>query len=238
MISVKELERLIAHPLQPNAAEWAMDAEDALSSSGLLSDEVRRHIANVKTHNGAFPQHNDAVVGFLKRALKKSQVAHVNVSTECASGLREPTVCASKCICSVFIVHGHDATMKSEVARILEQQGLDALVLSEQPANGMTIIEKLEHYAKQSAFAVVLYSKDDSAETGERARQNVVFEHGLFVGCLGRNRVIAMKNGDVEGYSDIAGVEYIHYENADWKYKLVDALRVAGFDVSRDRIKG
>lgn len=140
--------------------------------------------------------------------------------------------------CSIFIVHGHDAAMKSEVARVLEQQGLDALVLSEQPANSMTIIEKLEYYAKQSAFAIVLYSKDDASDSGVRARQNVVFEHGLFVGCLGRNRVIAMKNGDVEGYSDIAGIEYIHYESSDWKYKLVESLKLAGFDVSRDRIKG
>lgn len=228
MADIKLLERLISEPLMPNAAEWAMDAESVLSDLDMLSSEAAQHIANVKSFDGSFKQHNDAVVAFLKRALKAHRP--IGIDSACHS--------ENQCGSSVFIVHGHDPAMKSEVARVLEQQGIDVLVLSEQPVDSTTIIEKLERYAKQSAFAVVLYSKDDSAATGLRARQNVVFEHGLFVGILGRNKVVAMKNGDVEGYSDIAGVEYIHYDDADWKYKLVDSLRYAGFDVSRDKIKG
>lgn len=34
----------------------------------MLSDEAKKHINNIKTHNGAFPQHNDALVAILKRA--------------------------------------------------------------------------------------------------------------------------------------------------------------------------
>lgn len=236
MNDIKSLNRLIDEPLQPNPTEWAMDAKDVLLELGLLSDEAQKHIENIKQYNGAFSQNNDALTAILKRALKKMNNIE-NTGTQFHSVIDANTSNDDISNYSIFIVHGHDAAMKSEVARVLEQQGLDALVLSEQPTNGMTIIEKLEHYAQKSAFAVVLYSKDDISETGERARQNVVFEHGLFIGHLGRSKVIAMKNGDVEGYSDIAGVEYIHYENQDWKYKLVDALKLAGFNVSRDRIK-
>ena len=65
-----ELQRLIDNKLQPNAPEWAMDAEDVLIEMNMLSDEAEKHIANIKIHGGAFSQHNDALVGILKRALK------------------------------------------------------------------------------------------------------------------------------------------------------------------------
>lgn len=228
MADAVQIQKLIDNPSQPNAVEWAMDAEDVLYEFSDLAEAAAVPIKNIKHFGDAFPNRIDAVVALLKRALLRTSGKKYGSEV---SDMPDAN-------CSIFIVHGHDAAMKSEVARVLEQQGLDALVLSEQPANSMTIIEKLEYYAKQSAFAIVLYSKDDASDSGVRARQNVVFEHGLFVGCLGRNRVIAMKNGDVEGYSDIAGIEYIHYESSDWKYKLVESLKLAGFDVSRDRIKG
>lgn len=222
------IKKLIDKPLYPNAAEWAMDAEDVLYEFSDLSKSASAAISNVKMFGNTFPNHVDFIVATLKRALKRSGGIQ-NVSEESGVEINDR---------SVFIVHGHDSTMKSEVARVLEQQGLDALILSEQPPNGTSsLMEKLERYSQQAAFAVVLYSRDDITETGERARQNVVFEHGLFIGRLGRSKVVAMKNGDVEGYSDIDGIEYIHYENHDWRYKLIDSLKLAGFDVSRDKIK-
>lgn len=42
----------------------------------------------------------------------------------------------------VFIVHGHDSELKEKVARRLEQQGIEAIILSEQANRGRTIIEK------------------------------------------------------------------------------------------------
>ena len=50
------LKKMIENQLRPNPAEWAMDAEDVLTELNMLSDEARKHIDNVKTHNGAFPQ--------------------------------------------------------------------------------------------------------------------------------------------------------------------------------------
>lgn len=41
----------------------------------------------------------------------------------------------------VFIVHGHDNEAVQELARCLEKAELDAVVLHEQPDNGLTIIE-------------------------------------------------------------------------------------------------
>src|SRR5271165_2621569 len=92
----------------------------------------------------------------------------------------------------VFVVHGHDEGALQAVARFLESIGLKAIVFREQPDQGCTIIEKFEACAREVGFAVVLLTPDDLGGTAiaaaqvSRARQNVIFELGYFVGSLGR----------------------------------------------------
>ena len=142
----------------------------------------------------------------------------------------------------VFIVHGHDTAAKIEMARTLEKIGLDAIILHEQADSGMTIIEKIEAYS-DVAFAVVLYTECDLGRAKEesidrernRARQNVVFEHGYLIGKLGRDKVCALVKGDVETPGDISGVVYTKMDdNGAWKLLLARNLKAAGieFDAS------
>lgn len=133
-------------------------------------------------------------------------------------------------------MHGHDETIKQTVARMFERAGLEVIILHEQPDGGRTIIEKFERYS-DVAYAVVLYTPCDMGRAqGEsfenekpRARQNVIFEHGFFIGQLGRDRVCALKKGDVETPGDIDGVIYISIDEAGaWKNKLGQNLKHAG----------
>ena len=55
-----------------------------------------------------------------------------------------PTTVQPKSFSKVFIVHGHDGELKQSVARIIEKQNIEAVILSEQVNKGKTIIEKLE----------------------------------------------------------------------------------------------
>ena len=127
----------------------------------------------------------------------------------------------------VFVVHGHDNATKESVARFLTQLKLEPIILHEQASGGKTIIEKFETHANVS-FAVVLLTPDDlgaSATKPEnklpRARQNVVFELGFFVGRLGRSNVCALHKGNVEIPSDYQGVIYIPLdENGGWRLML------------------
>lgn len=61
----------------------------------------------------------------------------------------------------IFIVHGHDEGMKHEVARFIEKLKLKAIILSEQPDEGNTIIEKFEQNSDVS-YAMILLSPDDN----------------------------------------------------------------------------
>ena len=138
----------------------------------------------------------------------------------------------------VFLVHGHDGEVKQTVARFLEKNGLKVIILDEIAAQGRTIIEKFEQHSLVG-YAVVLMTPDDATEPPEdgaserRARQNVVFELGFFVGALKRGRVCVIVRGNVEKPSNYWGVEYIPWDDAGgWKLKLLEELKAANLAVS------
>jgi predicted nucleotide-binding protein len=59
-----------------------------------------------------------------------------------------------------------------------------------------------------------------------------VFELGFFIGKLGRKRVIAIRDGDVEIPSDYQGIVYISRDiEIDWRLRLVQELEAVGVPV-------
>ena len=143
----------------------------------------------------------------------------------------------------VFIVHGHDEEALHKVARAVEKAGLIAVILREQPNEGRTVIEKFEDYSEVS-YAVVLLTPDDlgKAKDGSdlrgRARQNVIFELGFFVGKLGRDRVCALHKGGTEILSDYQGVLWVALDQEDWYVKLGRELMAAGLPVELAKLTG
>ena len=142
---------------------------------------------------------------------------------------------------NIFIVHGHDNLSKTEVARFIEGNGLEAVILNEKSSSGKTIIEKIEEYSNV-AFAIVLLTPDDKgcAFTNSeylnlrvRARQNVIFEHGYLMSKLGRERVCALVKGNVEIPSDLMGIVYVTFdEDGAWKMKIANEMKTVGIDIN------
>lgn len=143
----------------------------------------------------------------------------------------------------VFIVHGHDGGAKNEVARFIEKLGFEAKILHEQVDSGATIIEKLEKHT-DVGFAIVLYTacdiggvKSQPANLKPRARQNVVFEHGLLIGKIGRKNVVALVKGDIEIPNDISGVVYKSMDTGGaWKYNIAKEMKSSGYNVDMNKI--
>lgn len=143
----------------------------------------------------------------------------------------------------IFLVHGHNERTLHETARFLENLDQEIVILREQPNGGRTIIEKFESYS-EVGFAIVLLTPDDRGGTigseidkqMPRARQNVIFELGYFIGKLGRNRVCALYHPGVEIPSDYSGVLYEELdEKGAWRLKLAKELRAAGFPVDMNK---
>jgi predicted nucleotide-binding protein len=143
----------------------------------------------------------------------------------------------------VFIVHGHDDLAKEQLARFVSQVGLEPIILHEQASSSKTIIEKIEKYSDEVCFAIVLYTPCDQGskigltELSPRARQNVIFEHGYFIGKLGRENVTAIVKGNIEKPNDISGVVYETFDDAGaWKFKLAKEMKVSGCEIDMNRI--
>jgi hypothetical protein len=99
----------------------------------------------------------------------------------------------------------------------------DAFALSD------TYIESLEKAVGRADFAVLVLSDDDTSVSREEERRtprdNVIFELGLFIGSIGRNRCYLVKDErtDLKLPSDLLGVKrasYEHVHDGDLKREL------------------
>lgn len=146
----------------------------------------------------------------------------------------------------VFIVHGHDDKSKNELEILLRDMGLEPVVLHRQIDGGLTIIEKFESNA-DVGYAFILLTPDeitylakeetiadDKRNKEYRARPNVIWEFGYFVGRLGRNRTCCLHNGNVVLPSDLNGLIYKKYHNSveELGWSIQKELRAIGYKLA------
>jgi len=166
------------------------------------------------------------------------------VSAQCRAVLRKDTRTFSR---RVFVIHGHDVGLKNEIARFLEKLEFQPIILHEQPDQGRPLLSKLRAELADVGYAFALLTPDDVASSAleprarnKRARQNVVFEHGMLVGLLGPDRVCAAVKGDLEIPSDLAGVLYKKLGTTESlnaiAVDLIKELKTAGYDIDANRL--
>ena len=108
-------------------------------------------------------------------------------------------------------------------------------------------IEKLEKHIndKNIGFGIILYTPDDEGKAVQepdlkyRARQNVVFEHGLLIGLYTRSRVTCLvkKEGFLEMPGDVNGVVYTDHAYNDWRLSVAHMLNKSGYDIDYSKIR-
>ena len=146
----------------------------------------------------------------------------------------------------VFVVHGRDEVAKTSLEVFLHEIGLEPIVLHRQADEGMTIIEKFEKHS-DVGYAFILLTPDEVAYLASdqskadderskefRARPNVIFEFGYFVGKLGRSRVCCLYTGNVSLPSDVSGMIYKRYERSieEVAYSVIKDLKASGYAVA------
>jgi predicted nucleotide-binding protein len=145
----------------------------------------------------------------------------------------------------VFVVHGHDQLLKTDVEQFIHQIGLEPIVLHRQPDKGRTLIEKFEQNS-DVGYAFILLTPDDVAYTVEqdalpdssrkkekRSRPNVIFEFGYFVGKLGRDRVCCLYKEGVVLPSDLDGLVYKKIDGSveSQGMAIIKELKAAGYKI-------
>ena len=245
-----EIDVLIAHNVKSSTPEFVTWRTKAIRFLNNYYGEKSEESTKFKTTNfhptimivGAFNEGD--YISYCRSALNSTKAIFVvyldEIKEKEGSNIQEGQPEQSVHVLNkVFIVHGHDNALKQEVARIIEKQGIEAVILSEQANQGKTIIEKIEENADVGA-AICLFTKDDygrakdASEDKLRARQNVVFEAGYFMGKLGRGNVIIVADKDLELPSDMQGVVYTDSKN--WKIEVLQGLDKIGYAVDFNRL--
>ena len=239
---IDELERLQVSSSSPEFSAWKMKSLRFLRDV-YGEDSLEYRNFNQMPFNPLFFSLNEPQSTFINSCqtqLKKVKLAFGEYLKDMESETEENS---SNIQCNplnsrIFIVHGHDKGLQQEVARIIEKQGLQPIILNEQTNQGRTIIEKIEHYSDAQA-AICLFTPDDEGKSKKepkhksRARQNVVFETGYFLGKLGRNRLVIIADSELELPSDMQGVVYT---NINWKFELLKELKAMGYTIDLNKL--
>ena len=179
--------------------------------------------------------------------LKALEMAANTTKQDLYGELRGPRSTAKSAALStkVFVVHDHDQALKTDVERFLREIGLEPVVLHRQPDQGRTIIEKFEQHS-DVGYAFILLTPDeiaypiDQAELEnavrskeKRARPNVIFEFGYFVGKLGRSRMCCLFKEGVVLPSDLDGLIYKKIDGSldSQTFAIIKDLKAAGYEV-------
>lgn len=203
--------------------EWIYQVEDFLTTNNF--NNLSRDINTLKFHGSdsiAKTNFNN-IMGFLRYKYNSSSEKDNLVITSESKSASGQAFKGNRSQ-QVFIVHGHDDELINEVKKCISDIGLNPIVLREQPNKGLTIIEKLEQYRGNCKCAVILYTPCDKGNSvnhldnlEERSRQNVVFEHGLFQGFLGRKRVIVLKKSSTTLPGDCNGIVWHSVDSDGWQ---------------------
>lgn len=199
-------------------------------------------------HSGVFFTYTPAMIiggtENVKDITDELLISNTESAKNQTNGLMEVSSLSCKPDNKVFIVHGHDDTMKNDVANYLIKLKLEPVILHEQANLGMTLIEKIEEYSNVG-FGIVLYTPCDKGGLATddiecmkfRARQNVVFEHGYLLGKLGRSRVCALMKGELEYPNDISGLLYIEYQpHGAWQFELAREMKKVGLPMDINQL--
>lgn len=206
---------------------------EQLHRENMLSD-----IVILSSYNEYQIMNNEELVTDITNEILK-EVQNKMTNSKTTTGTNNDSVIDDK---RVFIVHGHDDKIKWDVSNFLRKLGLEPVILHEQANQGKTIIEKLESET-DVRYGIILYTPCDKGGTADcnfesmrfRARQNVILEHGYLMGKLGRNRVCALLDGDIEKPSDIDGVLYVPYQSG-WELVVGRELKRAGYGVDMNKL--
>jgi predicted nucleotide-binding protein len=185
----------------------------------------------------------DKKIHRLDSIIERLELIPLAVSASAPEQLQTGSISRSK---KVFVVHGHDDVAKTNLEVFLHEVGLEPVVLHRQADQGLTVIEKFEKHS-EVGYAFILLTPDEAAyldgdaqkpeserKIEWRARPNVIFEFGYFIGKLGRSRVCCLYTGNVSLPSDVNGMIYKRYEKSieEVGYSIIKDLKAAGYGVS------
>ncbi len=141
----------------------------------------------------------------------------------------------------VLLLHSGEDEMTVSVIDLLDKLGVDTIMPDASQESTAEYMGEIAGISKVS-FAVYLLNPDEKTLfpglpgkiSKAKPRQDTIFELGLLVGKLGRDRVAVLfrRERGVDIPEDFFGVNYVAFDAAGgWKINLIKLLKASGFEV-------
>ncbi len=151
-----------------------------------------------------------------------------------SSATKEPPAivkrAASAALNKVFLAYAKDMGMNDELSTFLNKVGISTVSLKDSTSSNANVIGELEKH-DDVPYAIVMLNPDSSGIS-----ETTIYELGLIVGRLGRNRVCGMVKDRIDILANYSGVLYVPMDPAGgWKFLLIKQLKDAGFNIDANR---
>ncbi|MDE6947264.1 MAG: nucleotide-binding protein [Anaeroplasmataceae bacterium] len=120
----------------------------------------------------------------------------------------------------VFVASSSESLRQARaIIRLLEYETEPTLWTNEVFKSGFSALESLMEIMTQSEFGVFLFTPDDKVLSRHKeeysVRDNLLFELGLFIGYLGREKAffITPRSVDIKIPSDLFGITHLEYDD-------------------------
>lgn len=137
--------------------------------------------------------------------LKSKETAIISIINKYeVLGIKEKPI-AKVVMPEAFIVHGGKSEARDKLYRFLSALGIKPLIIDEEPREGRSVNEQVEHYSKQADCAIILGTADDKELKDGKLypRRNVFIEIGRFQEKFS-NRIIYLLEEGASLPSDIS----------------------------------
>jgi len=162
----------------------------------------------------------------------ETEIIHdVDISERAGAGARQKGSSKGDNRKNIFIVHGRNDSVKDKVANFISKLGIEPIILNEQINRGQTLLEKFEEYSDVKVAIIIFTNEDigdynDNSEYEKRARQNMIFEAGYFLGKLGKKNTIVIAEQGVMMPSVLEGYTYFQMDQEEtWKVDIAKKLK-------------
>jgi predicted nucleotide-binding protein len=126
----------------------------------------------------------------------------------------------------IFIGHGRSKIWARVKLFITDELGLEAITFEDESRTSETILNVLAEFLDEASYAILILTSEDEVASGKlRARQNVIHEAGLFQGRLGFDKVIILKQENIEEFSNLAGLQYIPFSSDNIEHTFYELQR-------------
>jgi CAP12/Pycsar effector protein, TIR domain len=128
---------------------------------------------------------------------------------------------------TIYIGHGHSGDWRLLKDHLRDIHRYNILTWESELRVGQLVPQVIMGMLHQSDFALLVHtSEDETSDNRMRARQNVVYETGLFHGRLGIQRALIVRQRNCESFSNVRGVHELRFDAGHIESVFGDILGV------------